>query len=856
MESCVYQELNEKNPLPSTHTFPAADNPGPEIPGPEKPDPNDQAPETHHDEQHASFLEVPHVLDYHASDGHSLAPTDSRDHASRLEDDLTFLQAERAVSNEKTEFRVNRTMTMETDGEDVFNQPVPSPVINRPLESPSKLRKAYELVREMPRIVRYFLYCLPGATILLIPILLGLFLDPDSQAVIGGPGGVQLLWFGIWLEVVWLSLWAARIVTSVMPYVLGLGAKISGSGNFSKWRDIGRQIELPLGIFLWMLAVLTSFLPIVNNHKVPARVPEDADTAFPYIRWIDVVNNVIIALFVLAILNFVEKMLIQWIATSFHMRTYSNRIAVNKQSIAYLVYLYEHSKDRLVSEEAVMGGQTGSGMRTPLGLIANNAREVATKIGDLTSRVAGDFTGRQVRPRNHPRKVVSELLRTSHSAQVLARRLFHTYAQNGSNILKPADLNHAFPTPEDAEAAFMVFDRDLNGDVVIEELEAFVDEVHREKKAIAASMKDLDSVIRKLDRVFFVIIFIIAVIVFISTISPYTAAALASTGTAVLGLAWVLQATAQEFLQSIIFVFVKHPFDVGDRVTIYGNTGSTLQGDDYYVTEISLLYTEFKKMQGHIVQAPNSVLNTLFILNHRRSGPLSDVFTLNLKYGTPSSVISELEARMTEYVLANKRDFGSKIITELVSFEEARSMTVNFICFHKSSFQNELLRLTRHNKFALEMLDQMVALGIEQPRTLLQISGKDFPVYQTNISPPSPQTSSAQNTVDPTLLTATRRRANSRASATNDVYQDVFGSRKVHSKSIPPTQLPPLIHEEPATASGADARSTKSSLDRPPSNGSGRGKGLFSRSVGTLRRANRATLSDRASSRDIDRDMV
>ena len=63
-------------------------------------------------------------------------------------------------------------------------------------------------------------------------------------------------------------------------------------------------------------------------------------------------------------------------------------------------------------------------------------------------------------------------------------------------------------------------------------------------------------------------------------------------------------------------------FDVGDRVSVYGNTGASMQGDDYFVKEISLLYTEFKKMEGHLVQAPNSYLNQLFILNQRRSGKI------------------------------------------------------------------------------------------------------------------------------------------------------------------------------------------------------------------------------------------
>ncbi|KAI8627671.1 hypothetical protein F5Y19DRAFT_477205 [Xylariaceae sp. FL1651] len=801
-------------------------------------------------------LQVPQGSDRFVPDAHYMSPTESRDQATRLVDDLTLLQAERAVSNsEGAELHRSRSRarTNDTDKEDVFNKPAQAPTMGLPLDSPNRLKNLYALIRNLPRVFRYFLYSLPVTAILLIPILLGIYLDPGSQAVIGGAGGVQLLWFGIWLELVWLSLWAARIVTSLMPFVLGLSAKIAGSGNFSKWRDIGRQLELPCALFLWMLAILISFLPIVNSHKVKARVPEEADTEYPYINWIDVVHKVITALFVLAILNFVEKILIQWIAASFHLRTYSSRIEANKQSIAYLVHLYEHSKDKLVSEESVMGGQAGTGAKTPLGLIANNARGVATKVGDIANRVAGDFTGRQVKLSNHPRKVVSELLRNSNSAQVLARRLFRTYAANGSDVLTPQDLNSAFPTPEDAEAAFLVFDRDLNGDVSMEELEAFVDEVHREKKAIAASVKDLDSVITKLDRVFLVVSFIIAVIVFIATISASTAAALASAGSAILGLSWLLQATAQEFLQSIIFVFVKHPFDVGDRVTIYGNTGSTLHGDDYYVTEISLLYTEFKKMQGHIVQAPNSVLNTLFILNHRRSGSLADVFTLNIKYGTPSSVISELEARMTEYVLANKRDYTSKIITELVSFEEACSMTVNFICFHKSSFQNELLRLIRHNKFAIEMMNQMVALGIEQPRKQFQISGRDFPIYQTNISPPSYQEPNQPQSVDPSMLTATRRRANSRASDANDMFQDVFASRKV-ANNMPATTLPPRINEEPASAEATGARTSMGNLERPPTNGSGRGN-IFSRSVGTLKRTTRST--DRSTDRpDRDKDMV
>ncbi|KAI0143713.1 hypothetical protein GGR57DRAFT_483262 [Xylariaceae sp. FL1272] len=786
---------------------------------------------------------------------HYLSFQASQDQATVLADNLAVLQAERLVSNAddpdqlRRSYSRVRTNTVDEPSDDVFNQAEKGPAApGLPSEDANRLKQIYNFTRNLPRFFRYFLYSLPVTVILLIPIFLGIFLPRDRQSVIGGPGGVSELWFGIWLEVVWLSLWGARIVTSILPFVLGLCGKVVGS-NYTKWKDIGKQLELSCALFLWMLAVLISFLPIVNSHKVAASVPDEAETAYPSIRWINVVDKVIIALFVLALLNFIEKVLIQWIAAAFHQRTYSTRIETNKQSIAYLVHLYVHSKDRLVSEAAVMGNSVGSGTKTPIGVFANNARDVANKIGDMTNRVAGDFTGRQVKLSNHPRKVVSELLRNSSSAQILARRLFRTYAERDSNVLIPQDLRPAFPTDEDAEAAFLVFDRDLNGDVSMEELEAFVDEVHREKKAITASLKDLDSVITKLDRVFLVVVVIITVIVFITSISASTASALASAGSAILGLSWLLQATAQEFLQSIIFVFVKHPFDVGDRVTVY-NSGTTAAGDDYYVTEISLLYTEFKKMQGMIVQAPNSVLNNLFILNQRRSGALADVFTLTMKYGTPASVITELEARMSEFVEANKRDYTSKIITELCSFEDACSMQVNFICFHKSSYQNELLRLIRHNKFAHELMDQMVALGIEQPRKQYQISGRDFPIFQSNVSPPS-YSEDQQQSVDPAILSATRRRrANSRAHTdSTDMYQDVFVSRA--NNNVSTSQLPPVINEE-QPSDGEEPRRTSTNLSRPPTNGSGRSRGLFSRSGGTLRRQQRSSdRSDRPSVRDM-----
>lgn len=437
------------------------------------------------------------------------------------------------------------------------------------------------------------------AAVLLTPILLDVYALKEGESPVGGPGGLQLLWFGIWLEILWCSLWAARVIVATLPFFFGLGAKIVSSSNHKKWKDIGRQMEMPTALAIWMLGQITSFHAITNNHRTSGGDWVDGEP--PYIAWIDIVWKVIIALFILAVGNLLEKILIQWIATSFHQRTYSTRIEQNRVNMDYLVQLYDYSKKKLVTDEPDWAEASGpaSGAKTPLRLVQQNASKAFTKVGKVAGRVAGDFTGRKVMSAGHPRKVVLELMRTQHGSHTLARRIYRTFVRAGAETITPDDLKEAFANPDDAEACFSVFDKDLNGDISMEELELVCNEIHMEKKSIAASLKDLDSVVNKLDGVFLVIIFIIAIIVFISIISGSAAAALGTSGTTILGLSWMLQATAQEFLQSIIFVFVKHPFDVGDRVTVYGNTGSLGTGDDYYVQEISLLYTEFKKMEGH-----------------------------------------------------------------------------------------------------------------------------------------------------------------------------------------------------------------------------------------------------------------
>ncbi|EQL02631.1 Mechanosensitive ion channel family protein [Ophiocordyceps sinensis CO18] len=528
--------------------------------------------------------------------------------------------------------------------------------------------------KKSPSFVRYIVYLIPGAAMLLLPVLLGAFRFSPDEMLVGGTGGVELLWFGIWLEIVWCSLWLSRLVTSLMPHLFYSLARVACSTNAKKWKYFGQQLELHTALFLWILAMLVAFKRTNYGHRAP--VPNGWEDEVN-LGWIDIVNKVIIALFTMASLNFVEKIGIQLIATSFH----STRIVNNKADIGQLVQLYKYAKARLEQ--------------------SNNFWQISNILGAIDTNV--------------PRQVVSELLRSTPAAHALARLICKSVVRDGRDTVYPDDLKSVFETQEEVDAAFGVFDKSLNGDISVEEFEAVCNEIHLEKKAIAASLKDLDSVIGKLDKVFLVIIVVITAIVFVSILSGLAAAGLVLAGAPLLGFAWVVQPTAEEFLQCVKFFFLKHPFDVGDRVTIYGIPGGDMAGNDYYVANISLHYTEFKDMHGYIVRESNPLLNTLAILNRRRSGSFTDVLSLEMRFGTPACVIDELKDRMVDYCLNNKRDFQPTIIMEMTKLDQVRSCHMNMAVLHKSHFQDELLRLNRHNKFVTEVMHQMTQLGIQTP---------------------------------------------------------------------------------------------------------------------------------------------
>ena len=165
-------------------------------------------------------LDVPKESEFRRS---LQSPGRSREQAHRLDDDLAMLHVEQQVSRSQDSAKepsrsrsMHRSRSRRDEPVDDFDEatnPLHEKVTAyRPPENPNtKIGKIFKKIHSSSILVRWFLYITPPTLIILIPLLLGALLFKNATV-----GDVKLDWFCIWLEIVWLSLWAGRVSSSFL----------------------------------------------------------------------------------------------------------------------------------------------------------------------------------------------------------------------------------------------------------------------------------------------------------------------------------------------------------------------------------------------------------------------------------------------------------------------------------------------------------------------------------------------------------------------------------------------------------------------------------------------------------------
>ncbi|WRX33820.1 Mechanosensitive ion channel MscS - like 10 [Theobroma cacao] len=229
--------------------------------------------------------------------------------------------------------------------------------------------------------------------------------------------------------------------------------------------------------------------------------------------------------------------------------------------------------------------------------------------------------------------------------------------------------------------------------------------VYLERKSLAHSLNDTKTAIEELNKLISVILLVVIIIVWLLMMGFLTTQILVFISSQLLLVAFMFGNTAKTVFEAIIFVFVMHPFDVGDRCVI--------DGIQMVVEEMNILTTVFLRYDNEKIFYPNSVLATKPISNFYRSPEMSDSVEFTVDVSTSVEQIGALKAKIKEYLDSKPQHWRPGHSVQVKDIEDVNKMKMGLYVTHTINFQNYGDKSSRRSELVLELKRIFEALDIK-----------------------------------------------------------------------------------------------------------------------------------------------
>lgn len=207
--------------------------------------------------------------------------------------------------------------------------------------------------------------------------------------------------------------------------------------------------------------------------------------------------------------------------------------------------------------------------------------------------------------------------RSDLEAKLMARMVFHYLCPVERNFLTIEDFRAIISNEAASRDAYNVFDYDKDGTITKSEFRAAIVRIFREQRNLTQSVANTGSALSILDTMSLWIVGAGLFLLALALIGVKVQSILAVMASVILGLNFIVFDGANKTFGALLFLFLMHPYDVGDRVVI----GRDLSNEEEILTviEINIQNTIFKKWNGLIVHTPNHVLAGSPITNLSRA---------------------------------------------------------------------------------------------------------------------------------------------------------------------------------------------------------------------------------------------
>ncbi|KAG5232945.1 mechanosensitive ion channel protein [Salix suchowensis] len=286
-----------------------------------------------------------------------------------------------------------------------------------------------------------------------------------------------------------------------------------------------------------------------------------------------------------------------------------------------------------------------------------------------------------------------------------AQRVFRNVAKSGAKYIEEEDLLRFLKSVE-VHTIFPLFEGAVEtGKITKSSFRNWVVHAYVERKALAHSLNDTKTAVQQLHKLASAIVTVIIIVISLLVTGLATTKVLFVFTSQLLLVGFMFQNTCKTIFESIIFVFVMHPFDVGDRCVI--------DGVQMIVEEMNILTTVFLRYDSEKIYYPNSVLLTKPISNFRRSPDMGDAIDITIDVSTPVDDFNALKKAIQVYIESKPKHWNPKHSLLVKEIENVNKMKLTLSVVHTMNHQNYGEKSSRRSELVFELKKIFDNLGIK-----------------------------------------------------------------------------------------------------------------------------------------------
>ncbi|KAF5194765.1 Mechanosensitive ion channel protein [Thalictrum thalictroides] len=468
-------------------------------------------------------------------------------------------------------------------------------------------------------------------------------------------------------------------------------------------------------VFLWLALVLLAWVLLINRGVKRSR------------NAVNILNHVTKALgcmLIGALIWMVKNLLVKLLASNFQSSRFFDRI----QESLFHQYVLLTLSGLPVMERAEMVGKSKSTGQLSFRTAKKGKKDIEQEVIDVnklqgmrqekvsawtmkglvnvvTTSGLSTISNTIAQIENEESEQKDSEITNEWEAKAAAYKIFKNVAKPGIKYIDEEDLLR-FLSKKEVDNVLPLFEGAAEiGKIKKSALRNWVVKVYNDRKALAHSLNDTKTAVRQLNKIISAVVIVVIIIIWLLIMGLATIQVFVFISSQMLVVAFMFGNTAKTIFESIIFVFVMHPFDVGDRCVI--------EGVQMIVEEMNILTTVFLRYDNEKIYYPNSVLATKAISNFFRSPDMGDNVDFCVDVSTSVETIGALKARIKMYIETKPQHWRPNHSVVVKEIENLNKMKMALYITHTMNHQNYAEKNSRRTELVMEMKKIFEELSIK-----------------------------------------------------------------------------------------------------------------------------------------------